>query len=176
MLEKGDRLSKPESCSDEIYEIMLKCWNLEASLRPTFDALFQHFSSVIVSQEQQNLVASGEKPCYNYTNELFYEKPLLADTRCDSYWKMLETEHGEVSNHGMTLTQSKSTACTIGSVAFSKGEIHSFKVKLESNGRYVSIGVTSKKDIHFDDWGKNRTYRWILYLGNGMLHNPKSEG
>lgn len=38
-LKKGERLPKPESCSQEMYDIMLKCWLKYPKNRPTFQEL-----------------------------------------------------------------------------------------------------------------------------------------
>ncbi len=35
-VKSGGRLHKPDVCSDEIYELMKKCWSEEATNRPTF--------------------------------------------------------------------------------------------------------------------------------------------
>lgn len=35
-LKAGKKLKQPDGCSDEIYQIMRSCWNLEPSKRPTF--------------------------------------------------------------------------------------------------------------------------------------------
>uniref|UniRef100_A0A914PDQ7 Protein kinase domain-containing protein n=1 Tax=Panagrolaimus davidi TaxID=227884 RepID=A0A914PDQ7_9BILA len=43
-LEVGNRPEKPEICSDEIYELMLKCWNDIPTLRPGFDELITFFT------------------------------------------------------------------------------------------------------------------------------------
>ena len=42
---KGNRLEKPDGCPDHTYAIMLKCWNIEAAQRPSFDDLHTVFST-----------------------------------------------------------------------------------------------------------------------------------
>ncbi|KAF4526413.1 hypothetical protein B566_EDAN017457 [Ephemera danica] len=32
----GKRLEKPQNCTNELYELMMRCWSLEAEDRPTF--------------------------------------------------------------------------------------------------------------------------------------------
>ena len=47
---QGERLPKPENCPNELYEIMLKCWNAVPSQRPTFQDLLNdllNFSKTI---------------------------------------------------------------------------------------------------------------------------------
>jgi hypothetical protein len=38
-LRNGFRMDKPKLASDEIFEIMFKCWNTNPSARPTFNEL-----------------------------------------------------------------------------------------------------------------------------------------
>jgi len=48
-LEKGNRLSKPKMCPEKLYnEVMLKCWNADATQRPSF------YVSVITLREIMN--------------------------------------------------------------------------------------------------------------------------
>lgn len=35
-LKEGYRLQRPIICTDELYELMLRCWNADADERPTF--------------------------------------------------------------------------------------------------------------------------------------------
>lgn len=45
LVEKGERLSRPESCSPEVYKTMEKCWAYNARDRPTFRQLVKEFTS-----------------------------------------------------------------------------------------------------------------------------------
>ncbi|XP_065663221.1 uncharacterized protein LOC136085755 isoform X2 [Hydra vulgaris] len=47
LLKSGYRMDKPENCSKEMYDIMLKCWNEDPLQRPTFTTLREHFDEVI---------------------------------------------------------------------------------------------------------------------------------
>ncbi|KAK6111795.1 Protein tyrosine kinase family protein [Brugia pahangi] len=38
-LEAGERLPRPQRCSDELYNFISKCWSLDANLRPKFNVL-----------------------------------------------------------------------------------------------------------------------------------------
>ncbi|CAH4031310.1 unnamed protein product [Pieris brassicae] len=44
LVESGERLSRPENCPDEIYQVMLDCWAYTPDLRPTFSKLVDVFS------------------------------------------------------------------------------------------------------------------------------------
>ncbi|KAI6170392.1 Protein kinase domain-containing protein [Aphelenchoides bicaudatus] len=46
-LESGQRLSKPEYSTDEIYEIMIDCWQVDPSDRPTFTIICQLLTKMI---------------------------------------------------------------------------------------------------------------------------------
>ena len=41
--QKGERLSKPPHCPDDVYKVMLQCWQYEPTLRPTFRRLHELF-------------------------------------------------------------------------------------------------------------------------------------
>ncbi|CAK1540188.1 unnamed protein product [Leptosia nina] len=44
LVESGERLSRPENCPDEIYQVMLDCWAYTPDHRPTFSKLVDVFS------------------------------------------------------------------------------------------------------------------------------------
>jgi focal adhesion kinase 1 len=39
LIENKKRLDKPNNCPDELYSLMLRCWEYDASKRPTFSRL-----------------------------------------------------------------------------------------------------------------------------------------
>lgn len=41
---KGLRLEKPKLCSDELYDLMLNCWQLNRNNRPSFNEIVDKFS------------------------------------------------------------------------------------------------------------------------------------
>lgn len=43
LIEQGRRLSKPEKCPDDIYRLMLDCWQRSDRLRPNFQFLAKFF-------------------------------------------------------------------------------------------------------------------------------------
>lgn len=44
IIDRGDRLEKPDDCPEEVYSIMRDCWAYEPQDRPTFSQLFEVFS------------------------------------------------------------------------------------------------------------------------------------
>ena len=57
-LEKGEYLPKPKNCSEELYQIMLKCWNLEPEERPSFSQLHRHINSLFPDATARPLSAN----------------------------------------------------------------------------------------------------------------------
>jgi serine/threonine protein kinase len=53
MLRSGYRMEKPETCSIEVYDQMLDCWNLEPEDRPSFSQLHKTFDGFL-SQQTEN--------------------------------------------------------------------------------------------------------------------------
>lgn len=45
LLERGQRLEKPDDCPEHTYQIMLRCWHQEPAHRPTFEELHTIFST-----------------------------------------------------------------------------------------------------------------------------------
>lgn len=43
-LQLGKRLNKPETCTDEHYELMLRCWSADPNQRPSFAELVDSLS------------------------------------------------------------------------------------------------------------------------------------
>lgn len=48
---RGYRMPKPEICSEQMYEVMLKCWDKKEELRPTFEYLWTFFDDYFVATE-----------------------------------------------------------------------------------------------------------------------------
>lgn len=44
IVESGERLERPDDCPDEIYQVMMDCWQYNPALRPTFTKLVDVFS------------------------------------------------------------------------------------------------------------------------------------
>jgi serine/threonine protein kinase len=52
-LKKGERLDIPYQCSDEVYALMMECWQLDAKLRPTWKELFEKLESLLANYEDK---------------------------------------------------------------------------------------------------------------------------
>lgn len=39
LIENNERLAKPNSCPQELYSVMLRCWEYDPALRPNFTQL-----------------------------------------------------------------------------------------------------------------------------------------
>jgi hypothetical protein len=57
------RLSKPEKCPNEIWNITITCWNLNPSQRPTFGELCRklpndsaniHYETIAIAEEKED--------------------------------------------------------------------------------------------------------------------------
>jgi hypothetical protein len=44
-LQSGNRLDKPEHCDDDLYEEMMKCWQMNRSDRPKFPELLKFYNN-----------------------------------------------------------------------------------------------------------------------------------
>eukprot|EP00731_Ephydatia_muelleri_P020653 Em0013g380a len=48
-LKRGERLAQPPNCSDDLYQLMLRCWNENVDLRPSFSDLKRIFDDLLSS-------------------------------------------------------------------------------------------------------------------------------
>ncbi len=51
----GERLAKPEGCPDELYAMMMMCWNIERSRRPSFASILSTLDAIISSDGMPKL-------------------------------------------------------------------------------------------------------------------------
>ncbi|XP_043238493.1 epidermal growth factor receptor-like isoform X2 [Amphibalanus amphitrite] len=81
LLEKGERLPQPTSCSIEVYMIMIKCWMLDADSRPSFKELADEFAKMS-RDPGRYLVIPGDRlmrlPSYTQQDERELMRSLAA--------------------------------------------------------------------------------------------------
>ncbi|XP_031694661.1 melanoma receptor tyrosine-protein kinase-like [Anarrhichthys ocellatus] len=76
VLERGDRLPHPPICTIDVYMIMVKCWMIDPSSRPTFRELIVGFSKM-ARDPSRYLVVQGDLP--SPTDSRFYSRLLSSD-------------------------------------------------------------------------------------------------
>lgn len=75
-LKSGNRMEKPNSCSDKMYELMTKCWRWRASSRPSFTEILSNLENIVntlKSQKQAPAVLAVEE-----LDKELYEQELKA--------------------------------------------------------------------------------------------------
>ncbi|KAM8924658.1 proto-oncogene tyrosine-protein kinase receptor Ret [Pelodytes ibericus] len=80
LLKTGYRMEKPENCSDEMYNLMLKCWKQEQDKRPTFGEISKELEKMMVkSRDYLDLAASTPADSILYDDGLSEEETPLVD-------------------------------------------------------------------------------------------------
>ena len=55
-LQQGHRMGQPESCPQELYDVMKLCWESDPEKRPTFEWLISQLEYIISSQRNVMIV------------------------------------------------------------------------------------------------------------------------
>ncbi|XP_068111575.1 proto-oncogene tyrosine-protein kinase receptor Ret [Hyperolius riggenbachi] len=80
LLKTGYRMEKPENCSDEMYNLMLKCWKQEPDKRQTFSEISKELEKMMVkSRDYLDLAASTPADSMLYDDGLSEEETPLVD-------------------------------------------------------------------------------------------------
>ncbi|KAG8435024.1 hypothetical protein GDO86_013113 [Hymenochirus boettgeri] len=80
LLKTGYRMEKPENCSDEMYNLMLKCWKQEPDKRQTFGEISKELEKMMVkSRDYLDLAASTPADSILYDDGLSEEETPLVD-------------------------------------------------------------------------------------------------
>ncbi|XP_053548860.1 proto-oncogene tyrosine-protein kinase receptor Ret [Bombina bombina] len=80
LLKTGYRMEKPENCSDEMYNLMLKCWKQEQDKRPTFGEISKELEKMMVkSRDYLDLAASTPADSLLYDDGLSEEETPLVE-------------------------------------------------------------------------------------------------
>lgn len=75
-VEEGYRLPKPKGCSDELYQLMLKCWALDPKERCEFSAIVSKLKSIL-QEESQSMISTESsivRAETSYTSVDMYQK------------------------------------------------------------------------------------------------------
>uniref|UniRef100_A0A3Q1F3V9 Proto-oncogene tyrosine-protein kinase receptor Ret n=1 Tax=Acanthochromis polyacanthus TaxID=80966 RepID=A0A3Q1F3V9_9TELE len=83
LLKTGYRMERPENCSEEMYNLMLRCWKQESDKRPTFSDISKELEKMMVkSRDYLDLAASTPADALLYDDALSEEDTPLVD--CNS--------------------------------------------------------------------------------------------
>uniref|UniRef100_A0A8C8RUE3 Proto-oncogene tyrosine-protein kinase receptor Ret n=1 Tax=Pelusios castaneus TaxID=367368 RepID=A0A8C8RUE3_9SAUR len=80
LLKTGYRMERPENCSEEMYNLMLRCWKQEPDKRPTFADISKELERMMVkSRDYLDLAASTPSDSLLYDDGLSEEETPLVD-------------------------------------------------------------------------------------------------
>ncbi|XP_029465336.1 proto-oncogene tyrosine-protein kinase receptor Ret isoform X1 [Rhinatrema bivittatum] len=80
LLKTGYRMERPENCSEEMYNLMLRCWKQEPDKRPTFGEISKELEKLMVkSRDYLDLAASTPSDSLLYDDGLSEEETPLVD-------------------------------------------------------------------------------------------------
>uniref|UniRef100_A0A8D3D8C3 Proto-oncogene tyrosine-protein kinase receptor Ret n=1 Tax=Scophthalmus maximus TaxID=52904 RepID=A0A8D3D8C3_SCOMX len=80
LLKTGYRMERPENCSEEMYNLMLRSWKQEAEKRPTFSDISKELEKMMVkSRDYLDLAASTPADALLYDDALSEEDTPLVD-------------------------------------------------------------------------------------------------
>ncbi|XP_062319953.1 proto-oncogene tyrosine-protein kinase receptor Ret isoform X2 [Osmerus eperlanus] len=80
LLKTGYRMEKPENCTDEMYNLMLRCWKQESDKRPVFSDISKELEKMMVkSRDYLDLAASTPADALLYDDALSEEDTPLVD-------------------------------------------------------------------------------------------------
>ncbi|XP_052007438.1 proto-oncogene tyrosine-protein kinase receptor Ret isoform X2 [Xyrauchen texanus] len=80
LLKTGYRMEKPENCTEEMYNLMLRCWKQEPDKRPNFSDISKELEKMMVkSRDYLDLAASTPADALLYDDSLSEEDTPLVD-------------------------------------------------------------------------------------------------
>ncbi|CRL05353.1 CLUMA_CG018196, isoform B [Clunio marinus] len=71
LIEKGQRLAKPEQCPDDIYKIMTDCWQYRDRMRPNFQFLARFFINSLSTPENINEEVNENEENEKHSNTVY---------------------------------------------------------------------------------------------------------
>lgn len=82
----GHRMACPINCPDKLYQLMLQCWDLEPTSRPSFTQIFQQLVAI-----QTQLSLQPSSPLTSSRTSSPASSPLLSRTQSQSYQHTQQT-------------------------------------------------------------------------------------
>jgi len=67
-LQDGYRMDKPKHCSDELYELMMRCWNVSPGRRPSFNDLADICQELVESSTSNEYISMSYYQDHLYIN------------------------------------------------------------------------------------------------------------
>jgi len=101
-MKRGLRLPRPENCPEELYNIMLMCWQPDPTLRPSFNYIWQQLTIMIDSRKRMDApITSPSAPqvhAYADMPVTYVQTSSDVDTDTD-YARYVRTEDSAGTNH-----------------------------------------------------------------------------
>ncbi|KAK6481890.1 proto-oncogene tyrosine-protein kinase receptor Ret isoform X1 [Huso huso] len=103
LLKTGYRMEKPENCSEEMYNLMLRCWKQEPDKRPPFSDVSKELEKMMVkSRDYLDLAASTPADSLLYDDALSEEDTPLVDCNNTPLARTLPSTWIENKLYGMS--------------------------------------------------------------------------
>merc|ERR1719376_120895 len=168
-LKSGTRLSKPKYANDDIYNVMLNCWQPEPNQRPSFSQLFDFFSKLLVEHadtdyldmqcpvtDDSNFDVTGCIKKVKYPAEFFEEKE---NVYCNKYVEM----------SAINRKQTKQSCCS------SQVQLYSEKKESEISSRSSYVEKQTYENASSNSDSMSATSSKSVTTLNKKLIEPTSE-
>ena len=141
-LKNGQRLSKPEFCPEQIYELMQECWQEKHWARPTFSklkSLFKEFETIEISNEKEDKII--QQSTRGKDGNINFKQPEVNENGYLKVTKSSEIQNEEISDgFELELSQTSQAELEI------KNEETRDRLELELSN---TTGVNIKQNIQF---------------------------
>jgi len=74
---EGYKMPKPDNCPEQLYSLMVKCWEYDPEARPNFQKVFENLTSIFVELKLDQMLPSAKSKKYE-------EQPILKNVNIDS--------------------------------------------------------------------------------------------
>ncbi|XP_060762391.1 epidermal growth factor receptor [Neoarius graeffei] len=105
VLEKGERLPQPPSCTIDVYMIMVKCWMIDAESRPRFRELIAEFSKMARDPTRYLVIQGDEKMHLPSPTDPKFFRSLMSGVDLD---EVVDADEYLLPNHGFFSSPSTS--------------------------------------------------------------------